>query len=67
MITEIILCIAFSLAMLSIAFAFAMHNLAKKHRLGDVSYVEYSRYKTEVIEEYECSKKSMEQLLKNIG
>lgn len=52
---------------IALAFAFAMHNLAKKHRLGDVSYVEYSRYKTEVIEEYECSKKSMEQLLKNIG
>ncbi len=52
---------------IAIAFAITTHIINNRHKLGDMSYVEYSRYKTEIIEEYECSKKSMEQLLKNIG
>ncbi|MBQ7943054.1 MAG: hypothetical protein IJ326_03210 [Lachnospiraceae bacterium] len=51
----------------AVAFAATAVILSLKHTIGGTSYVEYSRYKTEVIEEYECSKSSMEQLIKNLG
>lgn len=56
--------VVFALApTLMVAFGFTTLKLEDKHRIGDLSNVEFSKHQMRTIQQYECNEKELEKEL----